>query len=234
MRGAEVSVSEESGDDDVDGVLDEEGGEGEEVGEGKCLRTRWGFAVFILGISKGVEDEGGGGGTGEDNRIGVGQVLERGADGEGDSLNLVLEMRERGELPCGMVISSRSMRLGVWGEFFCVSGLSSSLRSSSLRARSAEGSGKARGEGISAVCGSSSSTLASRRCIQVIVLGGETAFFSFHHLGVPRVKPSSRSFSVPGISCLYLHPVSVHLHSPVAIQCVQYTFLGMPGITLEV
>ncbi|KAL6158772.1 hypothetical protein ACJBU6_02872 [Exserohilum turcicum] len=72
---------------------------------------------------------------------------------------------------------------------------------------------------------------ATLRSIHVNPRGGAAriAFFSLHHLGTPRVNPSACNCAIPGISCLNLQPVASHLHSPVAIQCVQKTFWGLGG-----
>jgi hypothetical protein len=86
---------------------------------------------------------------------------------------------------------------------------------------SVEGSGNSLGSGTSPAY-SASSFPASRRL-------GTIAVLSFHHLGIPRTKPSLRSFSISGISCLNLQPIAAKLHSPVWIQCVQYSFLDGSG-----
>jgi hypothetical protein len=108
----------------------------------------------------------------------------------------------------------------------CTSSLNNS-RTSVVLNLSVEGSGNSLGSGTSPAY-SASSFPASRRCIHVGGLG-TIAVFSFHHLGMPRTKPSSRSFSIPGISCLNLQPIAAKLQSPVWIQCVQYSFLDGSG-----
>jgi len=109
----------------------------------------------------------------------------------------------------------------------CCTSSPSRSRSSLFLVRNIEGSGNTLASGI-APSWSASSFAASLRCIQVGGLG-PIADFSFHHFGIPLTKPSSRSFSMPGISCLNLHPMAVQSHSPVLIQCVQYSFLDGSG-----
>lgn len=90
-----------------------------------------------------------------------------------------------------------------------------------------DGSRNARGDSESSSSLPFSPASLSRRCIQVGPLLPRAAF-SLNQSGT-WLKPSSRSFSIGGISCLYLQPVQVKAHSPRLIQYMQCSFFEWSG-----